>query len=126
MFSGTIIGRLARDAESRTTGNGTPIATFIVPNDTGYGDRKKTDWVRVTVFGKAADFCGRLVKGDIVSCAGQVSTEEWTNKDGVTKTTLRLTADKVDRYGYSLAVPPHAPKPTSGGPIDDDDGSVPF
>lgn len=126
MFSGTIIGRLARDAEARTTASGLNIATFTIPNDVGYGDRRKTDWVKVTVFGKAAEFCGRLVKGDIVSCSGQVSTEEWTNKDGVTKTTLCLTADKVDKYGFSLATPPHSAKPTSGGPGPDDDSEVPF
>lgn len=120
MFSGQITGRLARDAEARTTASGLNIATFTVPNDVGYGDRRKTDWVKVTVFGKAAEFAGRLVKGDIVACAGQVSNEEWTNKDGVTKTTLCLTADKIDKIGGSTAAPSRAPTNDNG-----DDG-IPF
>lgn len=110
MFSGQITGRLARDAESRTTASGLTVATFTVPNDTGYGERKKTDWVKVTVFGKSAEFAGRLVKGDIVACSGQVCTDEWTNKDGIAKTTLCLTADKIDKIGSSSSsAPPRSP-----------------
>jgi single-strand DNA-binding protein len=70
MLSSTVVGRLTRDAEIRTTSNGNAIASFSVASDHGFGDRKSTTFVGVTVFGKDAEFCGKLVKGDRVAASG--------------------------------------------------------
>ena len=54
-----VVGRLARDPEVRTTSKGTVIAKLSIPTDDGWGERKKTTWHKVTVFGKAAELLGQ-------------------------------------------------------------------
>ena len=48
-------GRIARDAELRTTKSETSVCSFTVACDAGYGDKKRTEWVKVALFGKRAD-----------------------------------------------------------------------
>jgi single-strand DNA-binding protein len=36
-------GRIARDAELRTTQSGTSVCSFTVAVDAGYGDKKRTE-----------------------------------------------------------------------------------
>lgn len=42
-------GRLGRDVDTRYTTNGTPVASFTAANDVGFGDNKKTQWVKCTL-----------------------------------------------------------------------------
>lgn len=45
-------GRLGRDAEVRSTPSGQTVLSVAVANDVGYGENKKTLWIRVSVWGK--------------------------------------------------------------------------
>ena len=68
--SATLIfrGRLGNDPQLRTTQSGEPVANFNLAIDQGYGERKTTAWVRVSVFGQQAEACHQhLGKGDLVS-----------------------------------------------------------
>ena len=67
-------------AESK---NGNSIANFSVAVDSGWGDNKRTEWVRCVAFGKLADVCGNyLEKGKLVYVEGEMQTGEWEDKDG--------------------------------------------
>jgi single-strand DNA-binding protein len=96
MLSSTVVGRLTRDAEIRTTSNGNAIASFSVASDHGFGDRKSTTFVGVTVFGKDAEFCGKLVKGDRVAASGASYLRKW-EANGKAGAEYSIDAHRVEK-----------------------------
>ena len=100
MNSVVLIGRLTKDPETRyTSGSQMAVTTFSVAIDrpVKQGEEKKTDYPRVTVFGKQAENCERfLKKGRLVGVQGRLQTGSYTNKEGVTIYTTDVVADRVE------------------------------
>lgn len=100
MNSVVLIGRLTREPEIRyTSGSQMAIASFTVAVDrpTKKGEEKKTDFPRVTVFGKQAENCEKyLAKGRLVGIQGRLQTGSYENKDGATIYTTDVIADRVE------------------------------
>ncbi|MEI3518051.1 MAG: single-stranded DNA-binding protein [Clostridia bacterium] len=100
MNSVVLIGRLTRDPEIRYIPESQmAVATFTVAIDRPVrsGQEKKTDFPRVTVFGRQAENCERfLAKGRLVGVQGRIQTGSYTNKDGVTVYTTDVVADRVE------------------------------
>ena len=91
----TLAGTTGKDAVTKTTQDGTPLCSFSVAVNTGYGDRKNTTWWDVTRWGKGAHQLAELLpKGTKVTVIGEVSTRE---HDG--KTYLQCRADHVTLQG---------------------------
>jgi single-strand DNA-binding protein len=77
------IGNLAADVESRTTQSGTTVANFTVCCDHGWGDNKKTEFVRCVAWSKLGDICGQyLQKGSKVMVQGTIETRQWEDSSG--------------------------------------------
>lgn len=100
MNSVVLIGRLTRDPEVRyTSGSQMAVCTFTIAIDriARQGEEKKTDFPRITVFGKQAENCERfLKKGRLVGVQGRLQTGSYTNKDGATVYTTDVVADRVE------------------------------
>ena len=100
MNSVVLIGRLTRDPETRyTSGSQMAVCTFTIAIDrvTRQGEEKKTDFPRITVFGKQAENCEKfLKKGRLVGVQGRLQTGSYTNKDGATVYTTDVVADRVE------------------------------
>lgn len=95
MIHCTIVGRLGKDA--RAIPGATGGASFSVACDHGYGDKRTTTWVDVTVWGKRGAGMlerGLLPKGQVVAVRGELWTED---RDG--KTWVKLNADEVQLVG---------------------------
>lgn len=94
-----LIGRLTRDPEVRYTPDSQmAIATFSVAIDRpGKRDQeKKTDFPRVTVFGRQAENCEKyLAKGRLVGIQGRIQTGSY-DKNGVTVYTTDVVANNVE------------------------------
>lgn len=89
----TVAGRLGGDPEFKYTTSGTAICTFSLAVNTGWGERQKTTWWRVTAFGKTAENANQLLKkGSWVMVHGESYTEDWTGSDGKTRTTAKMDA----------------------------------
>lgn len=77
----TVSGRLGKDAEARTTQGGEQVTSFNLAVDQGYGERKATNWFRVSVWGKkgtgAAPY---LRKGGVVTVVGELEIGEYEGK----------------------------------------------
>ena len=136
MFSKTIIiGRLGHSPSKKDTKTGTPMCTFSVAVDSGYGDRKVTDWFSVSAFGKQAENCLQyLGKGSLVNVTGTVHLREYDGRDGKRHASLELSADSVvflsradaqaqpDAQSPSQAQSAQAqPQDTFGGELFDDE-----
>lgn len=93
-------GNLGSDAEVKQAGQST-LCTFSLAVKSGFGDRAKTLWLRASIWGKQAE--GRLPqflsKGTEVAVSGELSLNEWTNKDGQNKTTVEIRVVNIDLVG---------------------------
>lgn len=96
-----LIGRIGRDPEMRYTPSGQPVASFSVATDESYTNKEgqkveKTEWHRIVIWGKQAEFVGNyLGKGRLIYIEGKIETRKWTDKDGVEKYTTEIKAEKV-------------------------------
>ena len=83
----SVLGNLGRDPETRLTDDGTLIASFSIASNTvrntPEGQIKKTEWFRVTAFGKQAETLARYVrKGSRICIQGRLSFNPWIDRDG--------------------------------------------
>ena len=105
-----IVGRLARDPETRDTSRGTTVTQISVVTDRPARDKegktymddkgytaKDSEFHRVTCFnglGKSvSQFC---TKGQMVSVKGRIHYTQWDDKDGVKRYGCELLADEVN------------------------------
>ena len=99
-----LIGRLTRDPEVRyTAGTQMAVATFTLAIDRPAkpGEEKKTDFPRITVFGKQAENCEKyLAKGRLVAIEGRLQTGSYQNKDGATVYTTDVIANRVEYIDF--------------------------
>ena len=127
-----IIGRLGADPEVKYTQGGTPVCNMTIATDEGYTDKTsgqkidKTEWHRVSVFGRTAENCGKfLQKGREVYVEGSLQTREWQDKEGQRRFTTEIKAFTVQFIGGSAAPAPRpAPRPAVVGSSPNDD--IPF
>ena len=141
-----IVGNLGRDPELRYTPQGPAVCNFSMATTEKRRDKSGeyqdvTTWFRVTVWDKKAEVAAKyLQKGSQVYIEGRLKLDEWTDRDGKTRTTLDVTATDMqfigsaagrDGGGYSGDMDgnmPEAPKTTSAAvgttPTPDDD--IPF
>lgn len=81
-----IIGNLGKDPELKHTTSGTAVVTLSVATTDGYTDKagnnqEKTEWHRVTAWGKTAENAAKyLSKGRTVYVEGRIETEQWQDK----------------------------------------------
>lgn len=130
-----IIGRLARDPEIRYTQNGSAIANMTVATDESFvgsdGNKvERTEWHRVTVFGKAAENCGNyLGKGSLVHVEGSLATRKWQDQNGQDRYTTEIKAQRVqflDRRDQDGGQQRQGRQQTRGSEQDYQDQDVPF
>ncbi len=129
MNSVVLIGRLTRDPEVRyTSGTQMAVCTFSIAIDriTRQGEEKKTDFPRITVFGKQAENCERyLKKGRLVAVQGRLQTGSYTNKDGATVYTTDVVADRVEflEWGDRNQSSQGGYEPSASGASSEDSGA---
>ena len=99
MIIAIAVGRIARDAELRTTKSETSVCSFTVACDAGYGDKKRTEWVKVALFGKRADgLHPYLKKGTAITVQGEAKSNGWT-KDDEARAEIEIFAEKITLQG---------------------------
>lgn len=76
----TITGYLSKDAEAATTQSGQNVTRWNVPVRQGWGDREQTNWYRVSIWGKRADFAAKARKGEFVTVTGELAIGEYQGK----------------------------------------------
>ncbi|GAB1411099.1 single-stranded DNA-binding protein [Desulfovibrionales bacterium] len=124
-----LIGRLGRDPEMRYTASGQPVTNFSMATDESYTSKdgqkvEKTEWHRIVVWGKQAEFCGNyLAKGRMVYVEGKIETRKWQDQAGVEKYTTEIRADRVVGLDSRQSEGGYAPAPpnqkNSGAPQPD-------
>ena len=105
-----LVGRVARDPETRTTNGGTTVTSLSLVTDRPARDKdgktykdengytaKDSEFHRVTCFNglgqNVAKYCS---KGQLVSLEGRIHYTQWEDSDGIKRYGCEIIADKVD------------------------------
>jgi single-strand DNA-binding protein len=100
-----IVGNLGRDPELRYTPQGTAVCNFSMATTDKRRDKsgefqEVTTWFRVTLWEKKAEVAAKyLQKGSQVYIEGRLKLDEWTDRDGNTRTTIDVTATDMQFIG---------------------------
>jgi single-strand DNA-binding protein len=91
-----LVGNVGRDPEIRYTQGGDPIANFSIATNEAWTDKagqkqEHTEWHNIEVFGKTAQVVRDYVsKGRQVYVEGTLRTNEYKDKDGNQKKSVRV------------------------------------
>jgi len=139
-----LIGNLGRDADLKWTAGGTAVAHFSIATSDAWTDKsgnpqERTEWHRITLWGKTADALAEyLTKGKQVYVEGKLQSSEYTDKEGVKRKTTEIRADRIvllgggERRTSTTTTPVHVrdedvgygePVTTTKADVDDD---IPF
>lgn len=122
-----IVGNLGRDPEMFSAGCKLAVATSErFKSNSGHNNewQERTEWHRVTVFGKSAEACARfLAKGSRVYVEGRIQTSEY-EKNGEKRYSTEIIANTVQFLDRKGDGPAPSQSQSSGGGFDDD--NIPF
>ena len=106
----TIIGHAGKDADVRYAASGDAVATVTVAVTRKRKDKETTTWWQVLTFGKPAEWAAEIKKGGIVFASGEPVLEEWTDKDGNKRQTLKLIASECVNLSRNPDKAPRKPE----------------
>lgn len=100
-----LVGNLGNDPETKYTQGGMAVtkvslATTSVRKDKEGNTQERTEWHRVTFFGKLGEIAGEyLRKGSQVYVEGSIRYDKYTGQDGVEKYFTDIIADEMQMLG---------------------------
>lgn len=91
-----LVGRASHKPTLKQSQDGTKCySQFSMATNSGYGDKKTTDWHDIVAFGKCAELCAQYVeKGSLIAIQGRITYGKY-EKDGKTFKTVKILADDV-------------------------------
>ena len=143
----TLMGRLTRDPELRSTSSGTSVASFTLAVDRDFASRdggeRQTDFIDIVAWRQTGEFVSKYFqKGSMAVVTGRLQIRDWQDKEGNKRRSAEVVADNVyfgeskrrDGEGPARDNPP--PRSNSGfdggskssgfSELDDGDGDLPF
>ena len=96
----TIMGRLTRDPELRTTQAGVSVTSFTVAVDRDFGGRdggeRQTDFIDCVAWRSTGEFVSKYFhKGSMIVVSGRLQSRKWQDRDGNNRTSWEINADNV-------------------------------
>ena len=123
-----LMGRLTKDPELRYTNNKTPVCSFTIAVNNGYGEKQQTDFINCLAWNKTAEFVTKyFAKGKMIVIAdGRISTRSWETQDGKRAYATEVIANEVN-FGESKTSPQlNTPQTAAQPPMQDDDDFIPL
>jgi single-strand DNA-binding protein len=98
-----IVGTLGADPDVKYAANGNAIANLSVATSDEWNDKntgqkqQKTEWHRVSMFGKLAEIAGQyLKKGSQVYLEGKLQTRKWQDQNGQDRYSTEVVLNGFD------------------------------
>lgn len=91
--------------ETRHTQGGDAITNLSIACNERWKDKQgnmqeRTEWVRVSCFGKLAEIAGQYAtKGKLIYISGRLQTRKWQDNDGNDRYATEIIADKLQLLG---------------------------
>ena len=96
-----LMGRLTKDPELRHTNSGTPVCSFTIAINNGYGENQTTDFINCVAWNKQAEFIQRnFSKGKMIIAIGRIQTRSWDGTDGKKNYATEVVVSEVS-FGES-------------------------
>lgn len=97
--STTLVGRVVRDIEVKTTNSGKEVASFALAVD-GFGKDAPANFIDCVAWGKAAEILGQYAtKGKQIGITGRIQTRYWEDKDGNKRKATEVVIDQFQLLG---------------------------
>ena len=94
----TLIGRLTRDPETRTTSSGIPVTRFTIAVDRfrrGETGEKTADFINVVAWRRLAEIVGQYMKkGKLVAVEGSLQLDSY-EREGVQREWVEVVANNI-------------------------------
>ena len=118
-----IVGNLGNDPEVKYSAGGTAVTKCSIATSSNWKDKdgnqqERTEWHRVTFFGKLGEIAGEyLRKGSQVYIEGSIRYDKYTGQDGVERYTTDIIADQMQMVGGRGESRDGAPRQGGGGHV---------
>ena len=100
-----LVGNLGKDPEVRHLDNGIAVANFSLATTESYTNKQgervnQTEWHNIVLWRGLADVAEKyLKKGNSIYIEGKISTRKWEDKEGNTRYSTDIIADKMTMLG---------------------------
>lgn len=98
-----MMGRLVSDPELRTTPQGVNVCSFRIAVDRRFqqkGEERKSDFFNIVAWRQQAEFVNRYFsKGRMILVEGELTTRNYTDKNGNPSTWYEIVADRISFTG---------------------------
>ena len=92
-----LIGNLTRDPEFMTSASGVNVCKFAIAINSGFGDNSRTDYFNIVTWRNYAESCNKyLKKGSKVGIIGSLQNNDYTDKDGIKRHNVIVSASEVE------------------------------
>ena len=89
-------GRLTAAPELKTTPNGVSVCSFDIAVDSGYGENKQTNFIKIIAWRGTAEFVTKYFnKGSMIGVEGSIQTRKYTDKNGNNRIMFEVVASNV-------------------------------
>ncbi len=134
-----IIGNVTRDPETRTTPQGTNVASFSIATNLVWTDKngnkqEKAEFHNIVAWRKLGEICSQyLKKGSKIYLEGRLETRSWDDPNGVKKYRTEIVADNMIMLGgkssaggndFSSPAPSDDNSSAQDAPVDEDEINV--
>ena len=91
-----IMGRITHSLELKTVSGDKSVLNFSVAVERAYGKEKITDFFDCVAWNNTANFISKYFsKGDMIAVTGQMTTREYTGKDGTKKRAFEILVERA-------------------------------
>ncbi|MDD2748865.1 MAG: single-stranded DNA-binding protein [Acidithiobacillus sp.] len=117
-----VLGYLGKDPEVRYQPDGNAVANFSIATSESFKDREgnkkeRTEWHRITLWGRLAEIAGQyLRKGSMAYVEGKIQTRKWQDKNGEERYTTEIVGNRLQLIGgkHDDADSPASPESGTG------------
>ena len=92
----TLMGRLTRDPELRTTNSGTPVASFTIAVDRDFSREKEVDFIDCVAWRQTGEFVSKYFqKGSMIVVSGSLQSRKWQDRYGNKRVSWEVNAQNA-------------------------------
>ena len=95
----TLMGRLTRDPELRSTASGTSVASFTLAVDRRFASRdgeRQADFINCVAWRQTAEFIAKYFpKGRMIAVCGSIQTRTWDDQEGKKHYVTEVVVDEA-------------------------------
>ena len=100
-----LIGNLTKDPELRYTKQNTPVASYTIAVNTGYGELQETNYINITTWGKAGEFVSKYFKkGQSIALTGRLKNRNYES-NGVKHYGMEVVTEDIEFVGSKKEEP---------------------